>query len=80
MTDAATTNTICPVCGLPIAGDMPPVSVDPQYRGHQHVEDDPGLFRVCCAACARMAALDPKRYRIAAQSNLKAPQSRGDGK
>ena len=65
------TNTICPVCGAPVALDMPPITADPGYS-HQHPIDRQRLFRVCSPACAAKTAEDPERFRVAAETNTVA--------
>jgi hypothetical protein len=74
MRNPATMNTVCPVCGDPIADERPPVDFAPQYQQHQQ-EDRPQLsFRVCCDQCAQRAAADAQRYRTAAEANALAPE------
>ncbi len=73
MSDESTqVNTICPVCGQPVQMDMPPITPDPQFPGHQAPEVTPRIFRVCSSACALMTEHDPERYRVAAESNAVA--------
>ncbi len=76
--DLEAANTICPVCGRPVASDMPPITADPGYPGHQAPDVTQHGFRVCTPECAHLTARDPERYRIAAQANAVAapPEAR----
>ena len=64
-------NSICPVCGELVQGDMPPLSFHPENEG-THSTNDEGTFRVCSLPCAIQARIDPMRYHAAACTNIRS--------
>lgn len=62
-------NTVCPVCGMPIPMEMPPMEV--VHTSHLDERGVP-MLRVCCADCARIVKQEPDLYYRAARTNTKA--------
>ncbi|MEO7732299.1 MAG: hypothetical protein ABIY55_15115 [Kofleriaceae bacterium] len=69
MKEEITWNTICPVCGMPIREEMPPMELAHLIEGH-NIPDrpHPGL-RICSKECAAIAVRSPEKYFAAAKAN-----------
>ena len=63
-------NTVCPVCGMPVSSDIPPVVLTPIYAYHLEQERQPGAVAFCSLRCIELASADHDRYLDAARRNV----------